>query len=195
MGEEEAFWMLEALLRGQSFCLHGLYSPGFPLLHRFFFQLEYLQKKHFPRLYKHLKAQDVSPMLYAPQWFITLFAYNLNMETLLRIWDIMFHEGIKIVFKLSLFLMKYVEKEVLKNDFSGIVRLLKDVTEREMIKNPDLLVSEVLKIKISRKMLDKVAKKYEKQSQGLTNQSKWRPEGKTKEKEKINEKQKSKSKK
>jgi len=59
-------------------------------------------------------------MLYAPQWFITLFAYNLNMETLLRIWDIMLYEGMKIVFKVSVFIMKYVEKELLKKLISVV---------------------------------------------------------------------------
>jgi len=159
----------------------GAYSPGFPLLHKFFFQLEYLQKKKFfPRLYKHLKTQDVSPVLYAPQWFITLFAYNLPMETLLRLWDIMLHEGMKIVFKLSIYLIKTVEKDLLKSDFMEIVRTLKDVSERDMVKNPDILIKEVLKIKVSKKLLDKVAKKYDKINTGLTG-SKWKREAKMKE--------------
>jgi len=103
------------------------------------------------------------------------------METLLRLWDIMLHEGMKIVFKLSIYLIKCVEKELLKSDFMEIVRTLKDVSERDIVKNPDILIKEVLKIKVSKKLLDKLAKKYDKINTGLTG-SKWKREAKMKEK-------------
>jgi len=167
MGEEDAFWMLHALLRGAKFNLHGLYSPGFPLLHQFFYQLEYLIQKDYPRVYKHMKALEISPVLYAPQWFITLFAYSFPMETLLRIWDVILHEGLKTVFKMSMWVIKHVEKELYKMDFMEMVRCLKDVFDREIVRNPDYMVREVLKVKISKKLLDQVAKQYEIQNEKL----------------------------
>jgi len=163
MGEEDAFWMMHAILRGPKFSLHGLYSPGFPTLHQCLLQLEYCQKQNFPKLTKHLKQNDVAPMLYAPQWFITLFAYNLPMELILRIWDILFYEGIKIVFKLSLFFFKKLEKDLLKTDFPGIVGCLKTVHESDLCKDPDFVIHETIKVKLSRGTLAKLAKKYQEQ--------------------------------
>lgn len=37
--------------------------------------------------------------MYCSHWFITIFAYTLPFDHLLRVWDIFLLEGIKIVFR------------------------------------------------------------------------------------------------
>ena len=46
-----------------------------------------------------LRAEDVHPTMYCSHWFITLFAYALPFDHLLRVWDVFFLEGVKIVFR------------------------------------------------------------------------------------------------
>ena len=39
------------------------------------------------------------PTMYCSHWFITIFAYALPFDHLLRVWDVFFLEGIKTVFR------------------------------------------------------------------------------------------------
>lgn len=102
MTEEEAFWLLHTVLRGPLYNLWGLYSPGFPLLKEYFFVFEELLKSHCPKLSKHLIKEGVTPQLYATQWFMTVFSYNMPFDVVLRLWDIVMYEGSKVVSSLIL---------------------------------------------------------------------------------------------
>ena len=68
----------------------------------------------------------VTPMLYATQWFMTIFSTNLPLELTLRIWDIFFIEGQKILFRIGLAIMKINEKELMKADFEKVSSIIKD---------------------------------------------------------------------
>ncbi len=52
-----------------------------------------------PRLGVHLRNEGVQPTMYCSHWFITIFAYTLPFDHLLRVWDIFLLEGVKIVFR------------------------------------------------------------------------------------------------
>jgi hypothetical protein len=49
---------------------------------------------------------DVSPLLYITQWFITFFTGPLPWPTVLRVWDILYFDGIKAFFRVSLGILK-----------------------------------------------------------------------------------------
>lgn len=160
--EEDAFWMLHAVLRGEKHFLNGLYFQPFPLLFQMFFQLDGLIKHFMPRLWKHFKANEVECQLFATQWFITVFSYNLPFDVVLRIWDIFLLEGPKFMFRLAIYFLQRHEKALLKDDFPGIVMRLKEIHKEESLPtNIDDIFTESLKIKLSHKRLDKLAKKYQ----------------------------------
>ena len=52
-----------------------------------------------PKVGSHLAEQGVHPTMYCSHWFITIFAYTLPFDHLLRVWDIFLFEGIKVVFR------------------------------------------------------------------------------------------------
>eukprot|EP00808_Paulinella_micropora_P004590 g30733.t1 len=171
MGEEDAFWLLHRLVRDPKYSttgqkgddLSGLWSPGFPLLHEFQFQFAELLKLQCPKAHKQMQQTEppVGPMFYAPQWFITLFAYNLPMEFLVRLWDVMLFEGSsKIIFKTALYFIKSRERELSKADFQGTISLLKSVEETPILKDPDQAISEVLKVPLPRSKLRRLAAKH-----------------------------------
>lgn len=64
-------------------------------------------KKVSPAVYKHLKKQKIEPILYMTEWFLCVFTRTLPWPTLLRIWDMFLCEGIKIIFKVALVLLKF----------------------------------------------------------------------------------------
>ena len=59
-------------------------------------QFERLVHDELPALGAHLQAQGVHPSMYCSHWFITVFAYTLPFEHLLRVWDIFLFEGLKV---------------------------------------------------------------------------------------------------
>ena len=52
-----------------------------------------------PRVAAQMRQEGVHPTMYCSHWFITIFAYALPFDHLLRVWDIFFLEGIKTVFR------------------------------------------------------------------------------------------------
>ena len=58
-----------------------------------------MQYEQAPRIGAHLRSEGVMPTMFCSHWFITLFAYTLPFDHLLRIWDVFFLEGIKVIFR------------------------------------------------------------------------------------------------
>lgn len=150
MSEEEAFWMLHCIARGEKYLLNGLWSPGFPLLFQCFSQYSALLAKHCPKLSAHLLSQEqpIIPELYATHWFMTLFSYNLPFEVVLRIWDILLAEGPKIIFRLAIFFMKHMESRLLaEKDFAGLLEILKNLHKDPIMNDPDQIIEGAMKVR------------------------------------------------
>ena len=149
MSEEESFWMLHCIARGEKYLLNGLWSPGFPLLFQCFSQYAALLAKHCPKLSAHLLSQEqpIIPELYATHWFMTLFSYNLPFEVVLRIWDILLAEGPKIIFRLAIFFMKHMEPALLaEKDFAGILDILKNLHKDPIMQDPDAIIEGAMRV-------------------------------------------------
>lgn len=160
LSEEDTFWMLNAIMRGQNYYLAGLYMEGFPLLKQFFFQFSTLMKEQCPKLHTHMEAENLPPELYATQWFITLFTYSLPFEFVLRIWDILLHEGVKIIFKIALYFIRTHEKKMLLMDFQEMVLHLREAVTQAGSLDVDVFLNDVLQVPLSRAKLDSLSRAY-----------------------------------
>ncbi|XP_066893801.1 carabin isoform X2 [Kogia breviceps] len=65
-----------------------------------------LLRRLLPRVYKHLQQVGVGPLLYLPEWFLCLFARSLPFPTVLRVWDAFLSEGVKVLFRVGLTLVR-----------------------------------------------------------------------------------------
>ncbi|ORC85607.1 rab-like GTPase activating protein [Trypanosoma theileri] len=157
MGEEETFWALHALMYSDRYKLRELYRPGFPMLQQFFYQLKQLMARLLPKLYQHFENIGVDPSFYASQWFLTLFVYHFQFRALLRIWDIFMSEGWKIIFRVSIALMKWEEKRLLELQLEEVLPALKNLHEG---KNPDEIVRRAQSIKFKTAELNAYAEEY-----------------------------------
>ncbi|KAF2717097.1 RabGAP/TBC [Polychaeton citri CBS 116435] len=102
--EEEAFSLLVRLMH--KYDLRSMFTTDMPGLHRRLYQFERLLEDFEPALYCHLRRRNVQPQLYATQWFLTLFAYRFPLQLVLRIYDLVFSQGVTAVLKFGIVLMQ-----------------------------------------------------------------------------------------
>lgn len=93
----------------------------------------------------------VHPSMYASQWFITLFAVNLPLDVLGRVWDLFILQGIKIIYKIGLTLLKMNEEILLTLNFEEIIEKIK-VNYAETDK--DSLIKNANNFKITNKIIE-----------------------------------------
>ncbi|KAK9807796.1 hypothetical protein WJX72_009633 [[Myrmecia] bisecta] len=155
MCEEDAFWTLIAILKGAMHPpLEGLYQAGLPLLQQFLYQFQRLVETELPRVGAHLRAEDVHPTMYCSHWFITIFAYTLPFDHLLRVWDIFLLEGIKVVFRVGLALLKTAESELVTLPFEQLLAALNSKRFPAFSRSPVSLLRTALGFKVSRRLQD-----------------------------------------
>lgn len=162
MSEEDAFWLLVALLKGAVHApMEGLYLSGLPLVQQYLFQFDHLVKEHLPKLGEHFSQEMINPSMYASQWFITVFSYSFPFHLALRIWDVFLYEGVKVVFRVGLALLKSCQDDLVKLPFEKLIHALRNFPEEVM--DPDTLLPLAYSIKIS-KRLEELKYEYEKTS-------------------------------
>ena len=78
----------------------------------------------------HIERLQMPWALFASKWFVCLYCEVLLVETVLRVWDTVFYEGSKILFRVALGLLKLNQDRLLnKTDFAslaGELRLLEE---------------------------------------------------------------------
>jgi hypothetical protein len=125
MSEEEAFTLLVRLMH--KYNLRSLFEPEMPGLHLYLYKFERLLEDLEPALFVHLKRRHVSPELYATQWFLTLFAYRFPLQLVLRVYDLLFSEGLTAILKFGIVLMQRNKAALLEmKDMAQITTFLKE---------------------------------------------------------------------
>jgi len=125
MPEEEAFCLLVRLMN--QYQLRDLFIQDMPGLHMHLYQFGRLLEDLEPALYCHLHRRQVTPHLYATQWFLTLFAYRFPLQLVLRIYDLILSEGLGAILKFGIVLMQKNAATLLAmNDMVALTSFLKD---------------------------------------------------------------------
>ena len=123
--EEESFTLLVRLMH--KYNLRSLFEAEMPGLHLRLYQFERLLEDLEPALYVHLKRRNVGPQLYATQWFLTLFAYRFPLQLVLRVYDLVFSEGLTAILKFGIVLMQHNRQALLEmRDMKQLSDFLKD---------------------------------------------------------------------
>uniref|UniRef100_A0AAZ3SPH7 Growth hormone-regulated TBC protein 1 n=1 Tax=Oncorhynchus tshawytscha TaxID=74940 RepID=A0AAZ3SPH7_ONCTS len=109
--EEKSFWLMDALL-GR--ILPDYYSPAMLGLKTDQEVLGELVRVKAPAVWQTMVQHNVMWTLVVSQWFICLYIDVLPVETVLRIWDCLFYEGSKILFRVALTLIRHHQAEILQ---------------------------------------------------------------------------------
>ncbi|KAK1235963.1 hypothetical protein PQX77_000789 [Marasmius sp. AFHP31] len=110
--EEEAFWVLaaivERLLPEDFFSPSLLPSRACPMV-----LLDYV-REYVPKLFSHLIDLGVDLPAICFSWFLSLFTDCLPVETLFRVWDVFLVDGLDVLFRIALAILKNNEQELLR---------------------------------------------------------------------------------
>ncbi|KAK7851133.1 evi5-like protein [Quercus suber] len=139
----------------------GYVQVGLPLVQQYLFQFDQLVREYLPKLGEHFTQEMINPSMYASQWFITVFSYSFPFHLALRIWDVFLYEGVKIVFKVGLALLKYCHDDMINLPFEKLIHALRNFPEDAM--DPNTLLPMAYSIKVS-KRLEGLNQEYEKKN-------------------------------
>ena len=158
MDEESSFFMLDSIIN--KYDMKGTYLNGFPDLKKKFYVLLNLEKKFVPKIYDVFRRDNILPSLYASEWFICLFAKDLHVNLLVRIFDVFFLEGHKIIYRFALAFLKVKEKKFLESH--DMMKTLEII--REPLDNFDneYLFSVAFGFHLSKNLIKKFEAEYEK---------------------------------
>ncbi|KAJ7068881.1 rab-GTPase-TBC domain-containing protein [Mycena belliarum] len=110
--EEEAFWALAAIV--EKILPEDFFSPSLlpsracPLV-----LLDYV-KEYTPKLHAHLADLGVDLPAICFSWFLSLFTDCLPVETLFRVWDVFLVDGLDVLFRVALAILRSNETELLR---------------------------------------------------------------------------------
>jgi len=112
LDEERAFWALVCAI--DSLGVEGYYSEGMTLLRADLRVLAEVLAQKCPKVSRQLREQEVELTPICSGWFITWYAKCLPLHTVLRVWDTLFFEGYKVLFRVTIGLFKCVEAKILQ---------------------------------------------------------------------------------
>ncbi|XP_044465263.1 growth hormone-regulated TBC protein 1-like [Mangifera indica] len=136
--EEDAFWMLSVLL--ENVLVNDCYTNNLSGCHVEQRVFKDLLVKQCPRIASHLEAMEFDVSLVATEWFLCLFSKSLPSETTLRVWDVLFYEGAKVLFHVALAVFKMKEDELLLTHHVGdVINILQKTTHH--LFDPDELLT------------------------------------------------------
>ncbi|ROL47188.1 TBC1 domain family member 10A [Anabarilius grahami] len=145
MPAEEAFWCLVQISE--------LYLPGYysPLLEGVLFDaavLSIVLKKLCPAAHKHLQSQGVEPLMFATDWLMCLYSRHLPFNTLLRVWDLFFCYGVRVLFQVAVVLVRRClgdgrQRKECDGQMETLERL-RGVKERVQNEQTDAFIHELL---------------------------------------------------
>ncbi|XP_064165051.1 TBC1 domain family member 10A-like [Anguilla rostrata] len=150
----DAFWGLVQICEKY---LPGYYSAGLEAIQLDGEILFALLRRVSPLAYRHLKKHKMDPILYMTEWFMCAFSRTLPWASVLRVWDMFLCEGVKIIFRVGLVLLKCMlgSQEKLKKcpGQYETMELLRAIQPRYM--QESFLVREVLELTVSERDIEK----------------------------------------
>ncbi|CAJ2633564.1 TBC1 domain family member 2A-like protein [Trifolium pratense] len=135
--EEDAFWMLAVLL--ENVLVNDCYTNNLSGCHVEQRVFKDLLAKKCPRIATHLEVLEFDVSLVTTEWFLCLFSKSLPSETTLRVWDVIFYEGAKVIFNVALAIFKMKEDQLLLTHHVGEVINVLQMTTHHLFDPDDLL--------------------------------------------------------
>ncbi|XP_008297001.1 TBC1 domain family member 10A-like [Stegastes partitus] len=154
MPAEDAFWVLVQICEKY---LPGYYSTGLEAIQLDGEILYALLRRVSPVAHRHLKKHKLEPILYMTEWFMCAFSRTLPWASVLRVWDMFLCDGVKILFRVGLVLLKSMlgtqEKVKACQGLYETMERLRAIQPQYM--QESFLVHEIVELPVSEKDIEK----------------------------------------
>jgi hypothetical protein len=152
--EEKCFKALQEIIAVND--MAELFDQELPKLKLFFYQVDRLLNIYLPQLHTHFKDEMVNSSYYTSPWFITVFTNSLQQQDndlvgdrILSLFDYFLTSGWKAIFKMTLYLMKTNEQELLQMSFERIVSFVSE-RPKQLLSEQDHTPEESMHAQIKR---------------------------------------------
>jgi hypothetical protein len=151
-GDEEAtFWLLKHFVENTAPEYHTKTMKG---LKRDIEVLTDLLKMRVPIVNEKMNELGLPWIVIMTKQLICLFSETLPIETVLRVWDIMFSEGYKIIFRASLAIVIILKDDIMKaQDINELADVFRRIPKDERFLNSHKFINIMLSIKLKRREL------------------------------------------
>ena len=110
MEEEKSFWVLSCIIEDMLPRFYAIDMIGIKTEAATF---EFLVKTYLNKIYDCVGAfQTLKP--FAIKWFLCLYVNSLPLATVLRVWDVFFHEGVKVLHRVGLSALYLQQNNILQ---------------------------------------------------------------------------------
>ncbi|KAF9087282.1 hypothetical protein BGX23_008254 [Mortierella sp. AD031] len=153
MPVEDAFWLLVATIEGY---MQDYYTPTLRQLRIDAQVFERLLRDQDPALAEHLEKNDVIPLMYMTQWFMTLFTMSLPWASVLRVWDVFYYDGVKALFRIGLAILQLCRDHLLSKcpTSSELLGFILHIPLENL--GPEPLLEAALQIKLTKNSVQKL---------------------------------------
>lgn len=124
--------------------------------------LMWVLKRTCPAAHRHLQHHGVEPLMFATDWLMCLFTRHLPFNKLLRVWDLFFCYGVRVLLQVAVVLVRRVlgraeQRKQCQGQLETLERLrgVKEQVQEE----DDAFIAEVCAVSLSVKDLDKKTEK------------------------------------
>lgn len=94
----------------------------------------------------HFEDEGVQPNLYLYEWFMSLFSKALNVDIACRVWDLIFLDGLHILYKTAIAILAMLQPALLESEFDEIMQILKSTHER--ITDEEEFIAQIKEVSI-----------------------------------------------
>lgn len=117
-------------------------------------------QKYLPKLEEHFKRLKIPTDIYAANWFITMFCYELSLDLVFCILDVFLLEGIKSLLRISLALLKCMEPQLLSMGYDECMVYLSHC-QKELEIDSQTLLREAYTFKVTNSLLKELESFYQ----------------------------------
>ncbi|XP_061408503.1 TBC1 domain family member 1 isoform X3 [Lethenteron reissneri] len=152
LDERDAFALLKFLMGHMG--LRRQYQPDMTTLQIQMYQLSRLLHDHHRELHAHMEEAEIGPSLYAPPWFLTLFASQFPLGFVARVFDLVFLQGPEVVFKVALALLGSHDALLMQtcDSFESIVEFLKSTLPNLGLVQMEKTINQVLSLDLTQQL-------------------------------------------
>jgi len=159
--EHSCFWLLSHFIENIAPGYHTKTMSG---LQRDIDVITELVKTREPLINEKINELGLPWAVITTKWLICLFAEVLPTETVLRLWDLIFSEGYKIIFRASLAIVTILKEDIMNaQDITELADLFRNLSTDCRFISCHTFVERMFKIKLQRSQIDFLRNKHTRQ--------------------------------